>query len=156
MADRGQHRFTYAVYPHSGDWRTAQTPNAAIAFNTPLRSVLGQPPTTMPSDHAPSTVPAAALAQPSTIGTFLDWHTPGTHLAALKPAEDEPDQYILRFWDLYGTGTELDPGKSTITRTDLLETAIASESPTHIAPWQIATFKTSSFINKSLRNHGAS
>jgi hypothetical protein len=39
-----------------------------------------------------------------------------------------------------------------VERTDLLEAAIAVESPTHLAPWQIATFQTGAFINESLRN----
>ncbi|MEM9008735.1 MAG: glycoside hydrolase family 38 C-terminal domain-containing protein, partial [Cyanobacteria bacterium P01_F01_bin.86] len=39
MADRGCHAFSYALYPHSGDWRDGRTPHWAIAFDTPLRWV---------------------------------------------------------------------------------------------------------------------
>lgn len=38
-ADRGQHRFTYSLLPHAGDWRAAQVVRAAYGLNAPLRAV---------------------------------------------------------------------------------------------------------------------
>jgi alpha-mannosidase len=35
-ADRGHHRFRFAVYPHAGDWRAAQTVRRAAEYNVPL------------------------------------------------------------------------------------------------------------------------
>jgi alpha-mannosidase len=35
-ADRGQHRFTYSLLPHQGDWRTAQVVRRAYELNAPL------------------------------------------------------------------------------------------------------------------------
>src|SRR5438034_3616700 len=41
-ADRGKHRFTYALMPHPGDFREAGVIAAAEDLNTPLRMVRGQ------------------------------------------------------------------------------------------------------------------
>lgn len=35
-ADRGQHRFTYSLLPHAGDWRAAQVVRRAYELNVPL------------------------------------------------------------------------------------------------------------------------
>ncbi|QQE80541.1 alpha-mannosidase [Alicyclobacillus sp. SO9] len=40
-ADNGVHRFTYAIYPHNGDWYEAQTPRRAYEYNSPLRAFRG-------------------------------------------------------------------------------------------------------------------
>lgn len=145
-ADRGRHQFTYALYPHAGDWQSARTPHWAIAFNTPLQWVLG----TSPSPDQAIVHPYDQHSTVSSAGTFLDWQTAGIHLAALKLAEDEANHYILRFWEMYGEGATVDVGNSTIERTNLLEAAIAVPDVHHLAPWQIATFKTPAFFNKSL------
>ncbi|HEY9889471.1 MAG TPA: glycoside hydrolase family 38 C-terminal domain-containing protein, partial [Candidatus Obscuribacterales bacterium] len=127
QADRGYHGFTYGLYPHGGDWRAAQTPTWAIAFNTPLQWLLPNP--IAPGGMVPSS------------GQWWPSQTTGTHLAALKLAEDDPDQYILRLWELYGTEVTVDLGTATVERTDLLEAAIAVDAPHRLTPWQIATFK---------------
>jgi alpha-mannosidase len=36
-ADRGEHQFVYALYPHAGDWREAGTVRAGLELNVPLR-----------------------------------------------------------------------------------------------------------------------
>jgi alpha-mannosidase len=38
-ADRGQHRFTYSLLPHEGDWRAGQVVRRAYELNAPLRAV---------------------------------------------------------------------------------------------------------------------
>jgi len=40
-ADLGEHRFTYALLPHAGDWRS-HTAAAAYALNDPLRALHGR------------------------------------------------------------------------------------------------------------------
>ncbi|HOO55278.1 MAG TPA: glycoside hydrolase family 38 C-terminal domain-containing protein [bacterium] len=40
LADRGKHYIPYALYPHSGDWRDADTPRKGYEFNYPLFSIL--------------------------------------------------------------------------------------------------------------------
>ena len=37
-ADRGRHQFSYALYPHAGDWRAAETVRRAYEFNVPVLS----------------------------------------------------------------------------------------------------------------------
>ncbi len=36
VADRGRQRFTYAIYPHTGDWKQAQTMHRGYELNDPL------------------------------------------------------------------------------------------------------------------------
>jgi len=147
QADRGRHQFTYGLYPHVGDWRAGKTPQQAIAFNTPLQMVVGKP----GSPTSPLKVETEASQ-----GSLVNWSSATTHLAALKPSEDDPDQYILRVWDLYGQGAQLDVNSlvdgSPAQRTDLLEAAIAVKHPAQLRPWEIATFKTPAFINKSCKS----
>lgn len=125
QADRGRHAFTYGLYPHSGDWRTAKTPNQAISFNTPFQWAIGN------LDNCQPTAPAQAA--------LLHIDHDSSHLAALKLAEDQPDRYVLRFWEMYGEATRLPINAAPFERTDLLEAAIATDTPTHLAPWEIAT-----------------
>ena len=39
-ADRGEHKFSLAMYPHPGGWREAGTVAEAYQFNNPLRAVI--------------------------------------------------------------------------------------------------------------------
>ena len=153
QADRGWHRFTYALCPHGGDWCAAQTPYQAIAFNSQFPIVVGATVGNQGAiadaavDKLGANVPAIASQ-----GTFLDIGTAGMHLAALKLAEDADDQYILRLWELYGRSATLSAPSLTFERTDLLEDALADAgAPCHLAPWQIATLKVTAFDNSSLR-----
>ncbi|MCE3202228.1 alpha-mannosidase [Paenibacillus sonchi] len=41
QADQGEHRFTYALLPHKGDWVAANTVQEAWSLNNPLRVVKG-------------------------------------------------------------------------------------------------------------------
>ena len=146
QADRGRHQFTYGLYPHAGDWQTSKTPQQAIAFNTPLQMVIE------PSHSSACPQDVVASSEQSSL---IDWQSDTTHLAALKLSEDDSDQYILRAWDLYGQGAQLDVNllvdNSEIQRTNLLEEAIAVAKPAQLRPWEIATFKSSAFINKSCK-----
>jgi alpha-mannosidase len=36
LADEGEHRFTYALFPHPGDWTEAGVPGEAFSLNSPL------------------------------------------------------------------------------------------------------------------------
>lgn len=137
QADRGRHHFTYALYPHGGDWRAGRTPQQAIALTTPLRPVVGA---------AAGSPKAATLVFQ---GSLIDLDGDGVHLAAVKLAEDSTD-YILRFWELYGNGAPLNLKPLNPESVDLLERAIAQPFPHRLAPWQVATVKVSAILNKSL------
>jgi alpha-mannosidase len=81
-ADEGEHEFTYALYPHPGDWRSG-TVRAAQALNAPLRP--------MPTTSIPLGAPSAGWKLSD--GTL--------ELACLKRAEDSGD-LILRLYEPHG------------------------------------------------------
>ena len=86
-SDLGEHEFTYALYPHLGDWRDAGTVQQAYALNVPLIA--------LPVEARPGLLGAA--------GTWLDVEcSPRDSVAvgALKKAEDS-DDLILRLVELH-------------------------------------------------------
>lgn len=42
QADRGTHEICYALYPHQGDWRSANTTRAGLGFNTPMPALVSK------------------------------------------------------------------------------------------------------------------
>jgi alpha-mannosidase len=42
FADEGEHRFTYSLFPHAGDWTAAGVAREAFALNAPLFPVMAQ------------------------------------------------------------------------------------------------------------------
>jgi alpha-mannosidase len=79
-ADEGEHEFTYALYPHAGDWRSG-TVRAAQSLNAPLRPVFT------------SSGGAASAEWKLSNGTL--------ELACLKRAEDSGN-LILRLYEPHG------------------------------------------------------
>ncbi|NIR46417.1 MAG: alpha-mannosidase [Gemmatimonadetes bacterium] len=84
-ADRGAHRFRFAVYPHAGDWRAAGTVRLAAEYNTPLLAAL-EPPHDGPLGRRVSFAAADA---------------PNVELAWLKRAEDS-EAWVLRLVEWHG------------------------------------------------------
>jgi alpha-mannosidase len=82
-ADEDDHRFTYSLWPHPGDWRTGGTVAAARALNAPL-----------------TVVRSAGFASPGAPLVRLSDAT--MQLAALKKAEDS-DEVIVRLFEPYGS-----------------------------------------------------
>ncbi len=83
-ADRGAHEFTYALFPHAGDWVTAETVRRAWELNVPIVCTPGTGRRTdSPDEHATFKVEGPAL------------------LETVKPAEDG-DGYILRLYEPHG------------------------------------------------------
>ena len=83
LADEGEHRFTYSLFPHPGDWTEAGVVREAFALNSPLFAV-----------------EADAETPPSGAGLF---ETEGVEVAlgGLKKAE-EGDGLILRLYEPHG------------------------------------------------------
>ncbi len=54
-ADRGEHKFSLAMYPHPGGWREAGTVAEAYQFNNPLRAVIcgGEEPAGVSAEAVP-------------------------------------------------------------------------------------------------------
>jgi alpha-mannosidase len=87
FADEGEHRFTYSLFPHSGDWTAAGVAREAFALNAPLFPVRAQ------EDALPrgfSLVEAEGLE---------------LALGSLKLAEDG-DAVILRLYEPHGARGE--------------------------------------------------
>lgn len=84
-ADQGEHEFTYSLYPHTGDWRSAHTQRKAAELN-----------------HASYAVACEASAgqHPST-GSFLPYEGKQVVLDTVKLAEDGKGS-ILRLYESAG------------------------------------------------------
>jgi alpha-mannosidase len=122
-ADEVLHRFTYALYPHSGDWRTG-TVAQAHDLNAPLLAVH--------SVKAGGTLPQ--------MGRLLTLPA-GVRLSALKLAED-PDGVILRVYEAHGQSAELSTsnglGIHDWTTVNLLEQP-SEQAGVGIKPYQVVT-----------------
>lgn len=134
-ADLGLHRFTYAIYPHSGSWQDAQTVRRGYELNQPLR--LRSIEVSSPTPQLPSVV------------EFLNLSAENLILMAFKQSEDDPSIWILRCYECQGNMAELELNEHwSIARTvNLLEDSIESRLPEPnpqkltIPPWKISTFK---------------
>lgn len=89
-ADRGRHAFTYAVYPHEGDWRGAGTVRKAAELNGPAAVV-----------KAGSGLPTEGGTAGPGGHSFLGLDSRHVILDAVKPSEDGEDT-ILRFYESSG------------------------------------------------------
>ncbi|MDX2098158.1 MAG: alpha-mannosidase [Leptolyngbyaceae cyanobacterium bins.59] len=136
-ADRGVHGFTYALYPHAGEWRSAQTVRRGYELNLPLQTVL-------------LTEMGASEKKLPPIGQFLYLGAENLVLSALKQSEDDPEQWIIRCYETQGKDALLEFRSDfplTIgERVDLLEqaiepTALSNGEGLLVQPWKIASFR---------------
>jgi alpha-mannosidase len=107
-ADRGHHHFTYALYPHAGDWKQALTVRHGYEYNYRLRAQQITAHTgTLPLEHS-----------------FLSVAPENVVLTAAKKAEDN-DGLILRVYEWSGKETNAEfhvpAGAKSATITNLLE-----------------------------------
>ncbi|MFQ6108683.1 MAG: alpha-mannosidase [Candidatus Aminicenantales bacterium] len=89
MADRGKHRFSYALFPHQGDWKKADTVRRGYEFNFPLISSLVSP-------HSGELPPFFSFFKTSPSNIIL---------ATVKKTEDR-QSLILRLYEAEGTPTQ--------------------------------------------------
>ncbi|MGL5059783.1 MAG: glycoside hydrolase family 38 C-terminal domain-containing protein [Microcoleus sp.] len=137
-ADRGIHEFTYAVYPHAGNWQQADTVRRGYEFNVPLLVKM----LPLPEAEGDRSLPA--------VGKLLDLSAANLVLMAFKQSEDNPDRWILRCYESQGKPAMLelsgDLGLEIVEPVDLLErpTSSIAKLPQQrnfpIAPWKIASF----------------
>ena len=83
VSDKGEHRFTYSLFTHSGNWRNGGVVEAALDLNWPLRA--------LPGRRGISTGPALTI------------DAPALSVQALKLAEDGSGDVIIRLVELYGS-----------------------------------------------------
>jgi alpha-mannosidase len=104
LADEGEHRFTYSLFPHPGDWTEAGVTREAHSLNSPL-------------------VVQKGGAQPAGYG-LLDTEGVELALGALKPAGDGRGD-ILRLYEPHGARGDCTlrfaHPVATVRRTNLLE-----------------------------------
>jgi alpha-mannosidase len=147
QADRGVHEFTYALYPHAGDWKSAHTVRRGYELNVPLQ-VMVCPVNHPQSSNVPLSVDAERLGV-----RFLDLSAENLILMAFKQAEDDPQKWILRCYECHGETAELSLqnilGLSLGESVDLLErplstsefSSTAIEQKFTIKPWKIINLK---------------
>jgi len=137
-ADRGMHQFTYALYPHKGNWQSAGTVRRGYELNMPLE-VINYPDVEV-SSHRPL----------KPMGQLLDLQAENLILMAFKPTEDTPQQWILRCYECHGSVAELslksDLNLAIAHPIDLLEQpsqtseTLSDRQTIRVNPWKIATF----------------
>jgi len=89
VADRGKHCFSYALYPHKGDWREADTVRRGYEFNYPLIALfVDSHPGEMPPEYSFFKVSASNII-----------------LVTVKKTEDR-ETVILRFYEAEGINTD--------------------------------------------------
>lgn len=131
-ADLGWHQFTYALYPHGGNWQV-QTTQRGHELNQPLQALL------LDGTAAAEGIPP--------VGQFINLQASNLILMAFKQAEAEPQKWILRCYECCGETAKLDLqsdlGLAIEQPVDLLERPIAiPDQETHeITPWKIASFR---------------
>jgi alpha-mannosidase len=108
-ADRGHHTFSYALYPHAGNWKSALTIRHGYEFNSHLTAKQVQPHTgSLPAAHS-----------------FVELKGENVLLTAVKKAEDA-NGLILRFYEWAGKDGAaqivVPPGAVSATLTNLMET----------------------------------
>ena len=86
-SDRGDHYFTYSLYPHAGNWKDAQTLVRGLEINNPMLPV-----------------EIAADAKGAESASFISVDGKNVTLEAVKKCEDE-DAYIVRFVEKSGRRT---------------------------------------------------
>ena len=92
-ADIGLHNFDYAVYPHTGDWKTANTTRKGFEFNYPLVAL----PTTAHTGTLGKTFSFVSVDQPNVI------------ISAIKKIEDSASSassdLIVRMYETQGVAS---------------------------------------------------
>jgi len=89
-ADQGEQKFTYAIYPHAGSWKDAQTVRRGYELNDPLKAEQVFAHTgTMPAEFSFASVENANVT-----------------LTAVKKAEDS-DSLVFRMYEWAGKASEV-------------------------------------------------
>ncbi|MCY6492177.1 alpha-mannosidase [Leptolyngbya sp. GGD] len=126
-ADLGYCEFSYAIYPHAGNWKEAQTVRKAAEFCNPMQAIVLDK------------IPENGTLPP--VHSFLDLGADNLILSSLKQSEDNRGEYILRCYECHGEPAELNlKGDFEIVESvDLLERPI--NTPNKIEPWQIRSYR---------------
>ncbi|PSB18537.1 alpha-mannosidase [Phormidesmis priestleyi ULC007] len=139
-ADRGVHTFTYAIYPHAKDWRSAQTVRQSCELNQSLRVV------PLSFEELRSDRPDHQKFLPP-ISSFLDLQSKNLILTAFKQSEDDPEKFVLRCYECHGESAVFSLKSDLDLRInhplDLLERFQDDSTRGLIEPWKIKSFSIS-------------
>ncbi|MBV8883525.1 MAG: alpha-mannosidase, partial [Chroococcidiopsidaceae cyanobacterium CP_BM_RX_35] len=137
-ADRGFHKFTYAIYPHKGSWQSAHSVRRGYELNLPLQVML------LPAVSNPIS------GQLPSVGRLLDLSDENLILMAFKQSEADPQKWILRCYECHGElaylSLQSDLGLVLAHPVNLLEELVgthetsSTEQTFKIEPWKIANF----------------
>ena len=127
-ADEGRHEFTYSLYPHAKDWKSAMTVHRGYELNYPLLTYVTSAHTGMlPATHS-----------------FFSSDANGTVITAIKQAEDGND-LLVRMYEWEGKPAtvklSLPAGATAGSATDLMEADDSTAPSTTIAPFEIKTVR---------------
>lgn len=127
-ADLGIHSFTYAIYPHTGNWKEAKTIQCGYELNIPLKAII-------PVQSVDSCLPDNC--------SCLSLGTNSLILMALKQAENDENQWILRCYESKGETAEIEfNGELNLklsSSVNLLEENI-DNNYLMIHPWKIVSY----------------
>ena len=133
-ADVGEHNFKYALYPHEGNWKSADTVKRGYELNHPLIA--------MPVSAREGSLPPAK--------SFIKVNPPAVIMSCLKKAEDS-DDLVLRVYESKGEKAkaiiDLNFPVEQVTEVDLLERATGPSFNANrrlsfsMAPYEIKTFR---------------
>ena len=133
-ADEGEHRFTYALLPHQGDWRTGSV-HEGYELNAPLLATAAK---------------ATASDQPAAV-TLVETDRPNVIVETVKQAEDS-DALVVRLYEAHGARgavkVQFGITVSRVVECNLMEdpeTEIPVDSDNSIA-LQIKPFEVRSFL----------
>jgi alpha-mannosidase len=128
-ADRQVHQFTYAIYPHLGNWQFAKTVQQGYELNSPVQSV---------------EVDRSVTGTLSPSQSFVDLGHNNLILMSLYPA-DTTNCLVLRCYESAGQRAEAEFTGSLQVKVDrsidLLETALPESTvPNRVLPWQVKSW----------------
>jgi alpha-mannosidase len=133
-ADQEEHWFTYALYPHSGDWRVGRTVQMGYRLNVPLYACL--------EEAHEGNLPSSA--------SMIEVDRDNVVIEAVKKAEDSED-IVVRLYEchnrrdkvtlrFYGELTRAE--ECTLMEQELRQLPVADDSISFdIRPYEIKTFK---------------
>lgn len=132
VADQEEHEFTYALYPHRGDFRSAGVVKEAYLLNCSTYQI---------SSRIPAEVPSKV---------YFNVSRPNVVLETVKPAEDS-DDIILRLYEAHGMRTRgvvsMACMLADVYETDLLERNLCKVAEgtngfdIEMKPYEIKTFR---------------
>ena len=108
-ADLGEHDFTYSLYPHRGDWRSAHTLRKAMELNQQsfVRAAYGIEEGTVKHNNASIQYRSNSnRSNPQSVGIIADFNSNHVIVDTIKPTEDGAG-YILRLYESSGGREEI-------------------------------------------------